>query len=46
MTVSIYKTIIENGWISQLSHSAYLGRELAKAELSIKYKFKYVQDGM
>lgn len=44
--VSIYKTIIENGWVSQLSHSAYLGRELTKAELSIKYKFRYLQDGM
>ena len=42
---SIYSTIIENGWVSQLSHSAYLGKELAKAELSIKLGFKYVQEG-
>lgn len=42
---SIYWTIIENGWITQLSHAAYLGKELSKAELSIKLGFKYVQDG-
>lgn len=42
---SIYWTIIENGWVTQLSHAAYLGRELAKAELSVKIGFKYVQDG-
>lgn len=42
---SIYWTIIENGWVTQLSHAAYLGKELAKAELSIKRGFKYVQDG-
>jgi len=41
---SIYSTIIENGFITELSHSAYLGRELAKAELSLKYGFKYIQD--
>ena len=42
---SIYYTITENSWISQLSHAAYLGKELAKAELSLKLGFKYVQDG-
>ncbi|MCD6569914.1 MAG: DUF4346 domain-containing protein [Deltaproteobacteria bacterium] len=42
---SIYTTIIENGWITDLSHAAYLGKELTKAELSIKYGFEYVQDG-
>lgn len=41
---SIYSAIIENGWITELSHAAYLGRELAKAELSLKYGIKYVQD--
>ena len=43
---SIYFTIIENGWISELSHAAYLGKELEKAQLSMKLGFKYVQDGM
>jgi tetrahydromethanopterin S-methyltransferase subunit A len=42
---SLYWTIIENNWVTQLSHSAYLGKELTKAELSLKYGFKYVQDG-
>lgn len=42
---SIYRTIIKNGWVTQLSHAAYLGKELAKAELSIKLGFRYVQEG-
>ncbi len=42
---ALYATIIANGWVNELSHAAYLGRELAKAELSLKYGFKYVQDG-
>lgn len=42
---SIYWTIIENGWVTQLSHAAYLGKELVRAELSMEYGFKYVQDG-
>lgn len=42
---SIYLTIIENDWVSDLSHAAYLGKELSRAELSIKLGLKYVQDG-
>lgn len=42
---SIYWTIIKSGWVTQLTHAAYLGKELMKAELSIKLGFKYVQDG-
>lgn len=42
---SIYLTIIENDWVSDLSHAAYLGKELSSAELSIKLGFKYIQDG-
>lgn len=41
---SLYWTIIENGWVTQLDHAAYLGEELTKAELSIQLRFKYVQD--
>ncbi|MBF2000206.1 MAG: DUF4346 domain-containing protein [Synechococcales cyanobacterium M58_A2018_015] len=41
---SIYWTIIENGWVTQLDHSAYLGEELARAELSMQLGFRYVQD--
>ncbi|MCS6815828.1 MAG: DUF4346 domain-containing protein [Blastocatellia bacterium] len=42
---SLYWTIIKNGWVTQLSHAAYLGKELERAELSLKHGFKYVQDG-
>ncbi len=42
---SISWTMIENGWVTELSHAAYLGRELERAELSLKLGFKYIQDG-
>ncbi len=42
---SLYSTIITNGWVTQLSHAAYLGKELEKAELSLTHGFVYVQDG-
>lgn len=42
---AIYSTIIANGWVTELSHAAYVGKELAKAELSMAYGFRYVQDG-
>ena len=41
----IYRTIIDNNWLTDLSHAAYLGKELARAEISIKKGFKFVQDG-
>lgn len=41
---NIYWTIIENGWVTELSHAAYLGKELTRAEMSIEYEFKYIQD--
>lgn len=41
---SVYATLIKNGWVTQLSHAAYLGKELSKAELSIRHGFKYTQD--
>lgn len=41
----IYTTMIANNWVTQLSHAAYLGKELAKAEFSITLGFKFVQDG-
>lgn len=40
----LYWTILEGGWVSELSHAAYLGKELMAAELSLKYGFKYSQD--
>ena len=42
---AICHTIIDGGWVTELSHAAYLGKELAKAELSLHHGFKYVQDG-
>lgn len=42
---AIYMTLINRGWVTELSHAAYLGKELAKAELSIEHGFKYIQDG-
>lgn len=42
---ALYQTIIAQQWVSELSHAAYLGKELAKAELALQYGFKYVQDG-
>ncbi|MCB0212522.1 MAG: DUF4346 domain-containing protein [Anaerolineae bacterium] len=42
---AIYHTIIGNRWVTELSHAAYLGKELAKAELSLQNGFKYIQDG-
>jgi tetrahydromethanopterin S-methyltransferase subunit A len=40
----LYSTIIGAGWVSQLSHAAYLGRELTKAELSLRHGLVYMQD--
>jgi tetrahydromethanopterin S-methyltransferase subunit A len=42
---SIYWTLIDHGWVTLLSHAAYLGKELAKAELSAALGYHYVQDG-
>ena len=38
-------TILNNGDVSRLDHSAYLGRELYKAELAIRYGRSFEQDG-
>ncbi len=42
---ALYKTIVGNGWVSELSHSAYLGRELTKAEFALTHGVTYIQDG-
>lgn len=41
---TIYYTVIERGLVTQLDHAAYLGKELAKAELSLQLSFPYRQD--
>ena len=43
-SASICATLIEKNLVSQLDHAAYLGRELAKAELSIRMQSRYTQD--
>jgi tetrahydromethanopterin S-methyltransferase subunit A len=43
-SASICAVLIEKKLVSQLDHAAYLGRELAKAELSLVPGSKYTQD--
>jgi tetrahydromethanopterin S-methyltransferase subunit A len=40
----IAATVIEHGLLTQLDHAAYLGRELAKAEIALKTDSQYEQD--
>ncbi len=40
----VYFTITELELVSRPDHAAYLGKELEKAYLSIKYDLDYVQD--
>lgn len=40
----VLDTIIGLGLVSRLDHAAYLGRELMKAELALKFKRSYSQD--
>lgn len=42
---SLCATILELGLVTQLDHSAYLGRELMRAELSLRYGLPFSQDG-
>ena len=42
--IEIVNTLIKEKFISSLQHAADMGIELHKAELSLKYKFKYIQD--
>jgi dihydropteroate synthase-like protein len=41
---SLYKEILSRKLIKSMSHAAYLGRELAKAEIALKLGKAYVQD--
>ena len=40
----ICHTVINQGLVSRLEHAAYLGRELQKAEISLKNKLAYEQE--
>lgn len=42
--LEIYSTIVRNGWVTVLGHAAYLGRELAKAELALERGWLYEQN--
>ena len=42
--IEIVNTLIREKLISTLQHAADMGIELQKAELSLKYGFKYIQD--
>jgi len=41
----IFTIIEEKGWVSLLDHAAYLGKELYKAELAIRFNRSFEQDG-
>jgi tetrahydromethanopterin S-methyltransferase subunit A len=41
---SLYLQIIEQNWISEMTHAVYLGKELAKAEISLSFGISYNQD--
>ena len=42
--IEIVNTLIREKFISTLQHAADMGIELHKAELSLEYGFKYIQD--
>jgi len=42
--IEIVNTLIKEKFISSLQHAADMGIELQKAELSLKYGYKYIQD--
>ncbi|HZD44212.1 MAG TPA: DUF4346 domain-containing protein, partial [Methanomicrobiales archaeon] len=41
----VFFTLLENGSLSLLDHAAYLGKELFKAELAIRFGRSFEQDG-
>lgn len=43
-STALYNTAIERGLVTRLDHAAYLGREMARAELSLQSGETYVQD--
>ncbi|MDD1711580.1 MAG: dihydropteroate synthase-like protein [Methanoregulaceae archaeon] len=43
--VDVFSAIQQNGDVSLLDHAAYLGRELYKAELAIRFGRSFEQDG-
>ena len=41
---AVYAKIVETGLVTRLDHAAYLGSELAKAEVALKTGKEYIQD--
>jgi tetrahydromethanopterin S-methyltransferase subunit A len=41
---SLYKEIIKAGLVSRLDHAGYLGKELQRAELALKFGIEYIQE--
>lgn len=41
----IYLKLISDGWVTELTHAAYLGKELARAEDCLQHGRQYVQEG-
>lgn len=41
---AVYKKIVKDGLVSRLDHAAYLGSELAKAEIALRTGKGYMQD--
>ena len=41
---SVYLKVIAMGLVSKLDHAAYLGNELAKAEIALRSRKEYIQD--
>ena len=42
--IEIVNTLIRENYISTLQHAADMGIELSKAEIALKYGYKYIQD--
>ena len=42
--IKIVNTLIRESYISTLQHAADMGIELNKAEMALKYGYKYIQD--
>ena len=42
----VYAKIVALGLVSKLDHAAYLGSELAKAEIALRTGKEYIQDGV
>lgn len=40
----IYAKVVEMGLVTKLHHAAYLGSELAKAEIALETGKEYIQD--